>query len=259
MRTDSNRPSVLILSAIRLVLGCFATVAGQIALGDEARATPVGIEGAFVATTIKIKAMPDAVDLPLEWKFTNHSDLPLMVEKIDQSCGCLAGALDQQSYESGKSGVIRATFTPGTSRGLVRKSLHVRFVGYDKPVELIVEATVASSVELSIRELEWKRDEKITAQTIDVTSGTGADFSIVGLQGVSESQFTITQETISPLGHYRIQITPATGLPPGMHCLQVRTDSADPRDQVLPVFLRISQQPAVDGPSSDNDATPAGS
>jgi hypothetical protein len=147
--------------------------------------------------------------------------------------------------EPGKTGVIRANFTPGGYRGIVRKSLHVRFVGYEKPIELIVEAAIPSSVEVSNKEPVWAMDEEIKPQVIDVTAGTGEDFNIKSLQGVPESLFQIIQETVTPKRHYRIQITPLSLNAPDIQCLQIHTDSKDTRDQLLPVFLRIAKTKSV--------------
>lgn len=207
------------------------------------------LESIFESTTIQIKALPDSVNIPIEWKYTNHEKNLLMVDKFEESCGCLSGKLEQQALETSKSGVIRASFTSGPNRGLIRKSLHVRFVGYEKPIELIVEAVISSSVELSSKELTWNVGEEMKVKTIDVTTGTNADFNIIGLIGAPETLFTITQETLTPTRHYRIHITPLSGnTSPGVHCLQVRTDSKDARDQILPVFLRIA--PALDPPAN---------
>jgi len=224
---------------------CWVVTPGAVfAGGEDAAAKATTIESAFASTTVQISVSPGAETVPVEWKFSNHWDIPLVIEKFDQSCGCLAGILDQGAVEPGKSGVIWAAFTPGAHRGLLRKSLHVRFVGHEKPVELVLEATIPSSVELSKSELVWKVGEEMKAQTIEVTTGTDADFNITGLRGVPESQFSITEETLITQRHYRLHITPVDVSTPGVLCLQVRTNSADSRDQVLPVFLRISP-PAI--------------
>jgi hypothetical protein len=204
-----------------------------------AKETP-SLEFAFASTTVKITAMPDAVNIPVEWAYTNQLNEPLMVEKFEESCGCLSGELEQQVHKTGESGVIRASFTPGSSRGVIRKSLHVRFVGHEKPVELIVEAKIASPVQLSTQQIIWKSSESSTAKTIDVTTGTETDFSITALFGLPENLFKVTQETITPLRQYRIYITPAAESN-GIHTLQVRTDSKDPRDQIQAVFLSIEK------------------
>ena len=212
-----------------------------------------------------MKLEPDDKNVPVKWTYTNRWDFPLVVESFEQSCGCLSGQVGQASGQPGqagletvlpgKTGTIRASFAPGAHRGLLRKSLHVRFVGYDKPVELVVEATIPSSVELSSTELKWQADEKPVARTIEVTAGTDAPFHITGLVGVPEDQFVIGRQTVADGRHYRITITPAEGAGSGIQCLQVRTDSPDPRDRVLAVFLH-TDTPASD-PTAPGKSAPA--
>jgi hypothetical protein len=232
-----------IRSGVPAVLLLLVVLAGYV----SAKESP-SLESAFTSTTAKISTTSNAVNVPVEWTFTNHSNQSMAVEKFDESCGCLSGQAQLQGatpVEPGKSGVIRASFTPGGYRGIVRKSIHVRFVGYAKSIELIVEANIPSSVEVSNKEPVWAMDEEIKPQIIDVTTGTGEDFNIKSLQGVPESLYKITQETVTPKRHYRINITPVSLSAPDIQTLQIHTDSKDTRDQVLPVFLRISKTKSV--------------
>ncbi len=202
------------------------------------------IAQAFESTVIHFDAKPGNEPQTVEWAYTNHWELPLIIEKIDSSCGCLGPKTEAATVENfkplvtGKSGSIQATFTPGSYRGIVRKSIHVKFAGYDQIVELVAEAHIPSPIELSTQELAWNSDHKDQTQTIEVTTGTGQDFQITGLLGVAERLYTIKQETMEENRHYRLHITPTEVEAPGIQTLQVRTNARDPRDQVLAVFLR---------------------
>lgn len=205
--------------------------------------TMPAISSAFESTVVKIPVKPGEESITAEWTYTNHWDFPLAVERFDTSCGCLSGKADQPILAPGQTGKLTAAFSPGQHRGLLRKSLHVRFVNHEKPVELVVEATIPSHVELSTQEVVWKSSKQPEVKTIEIKSGTGKPFTITSLPGLPENQFTLTTETLTPGTHYRLSITP-TATAGGQHCLQVRTDSPDPRDAVKAVFLR------VDPPSS---------
>ncbi len=199
------------------------------------------VSSAFRATTIQLKVAPLATHIDAEWHYTNRWDFPLLIERIDQSCSCLSSTHDAEKatpLAPGATGTLRARFTPGAHRGLLRKSLHVRFVGHEKPVELVAEATIPSHVELSAQDLVWPATASTEAKSIDVTSGTGQAFKITSLQGLAENQFTVTPEVIKQGTHYRIVITPKASAA-GQHCLQVRTDSPDSRDSLRAVFLRV--------------------
>lgn len=218
-----------------------AGLLAMLTFGAIAEESPT-IQSAFASTTTEISAMPDAVAVPVEWAFTNHWDFPLQIEKFDESCGCLSGQVNPQGPEAvapGKSGVIRASFTPGAHRGLLRKSLHVRFVGHEGSVELVAEARIPHTIEFSAREMKWSAEARSTSQTIDITSGTGVDFTITHVGGVSDELFSVAQESLEDGQHVRLSVTPSATAPAGVHTLLVRTDSADPRDRVAAVFLHL--------------------
>jgi hypothetical protein len=219
---------------------CIAGVCG--AAGEEPETSDDSIASAFASTVVRINVQPGGQEVPVSWTYTNRFDIPLMVERFEESCGCLSGVADKEAVAPGESGKIHAIFAPGGYRGKVRKSLHVRFAGFDMPVELVAEATIPSHVELSQRELVWKAGESLEAKTIDITSGTGAAFTITSLPGVPENQFTITSETLAAGTSYRLSIVP-TAAATGQHCLQIRTDSPDPRDRVNAIFLYVEATP----------------
>jgi Protein of unknown function (DUF1573) len=199
------------------------------------------IASAFTATTIQLKVAPQATQVDAEWQYTNRWDFPLLIERVDQSCSCLSSTHDAEKAKPlapGATGTLRASFTPGNHRGLLRKSLHVRFVGHEKPVELIAEATIHSHVELSAQDLVWPATVAAASKSIDVTSGTGQIFKITSLRGLPENHFTLATEVITQGTHYRILVTPKASVA-GQHCLQVCTDSNDSRDCVRAVFLRV--------------------
>ena len=48
------------------------------------------IADAFAATSTTLKVMPDTPGKEVTWSYTNHTDAPLAIERIDISCGCLS-------------------------------------------------------------------------------------------------------------------------------------------------------------------------
>lgn len=222
------------------------TMAGQamslLAFGAEA---PAGgevapIASAFAASVLRIDVAVGQQSVAAEWKYTNRWDFPLIVDRVDISCGCLVnGQSADKAVAPGGTGSIRANFLPGNHRGTIRKSLLVRFVGHEKAVELTVEASIPSPVTLSVNHVAWNPGQKAETRQIDVTSGNGAKFNITGLEGVAEKQYAIRRETVKEGTHYRLHITPVWEPVSEMQILQIRTDSPDPRDQVMAVFLQV--------------------
>lgn len=223
-----------------LFLGTACWVSGQAgagAGGGAGRNAEPRIVGAFDSRVVRVSIAAGTDGTEVAWRYVNRWDFPLLVEGFDESCACLRGCAESEAIEPGESGTIRAVFTAGGRRGLVRKSLHVRFVGHDGAVELVAEANIPAVVELSRRELVWRRGEPAEAQSVDLTAGTSAGFRITGLVGLSDKEFEVRQETIEEGRHYRLTITPASAAKVAVRPLQVRTDSPDPRDRIVPLFL----------------------
>lgn len=229
------------LALVGLLCAAVTVAAGGVGL---ALAPQLDIVKAFDATVVKLNVTPGDEAVVAEWTYRNHGAIPLEVAGFDQSCGCLTALADHPAIAPGKSGTIRAAFSPGAYRGLLRKSLHVRFVGFNKAVELVAEFTIPSPIQLSLQQLDWKAGDKPTAKVIELTTGTATDFSIKGLIGLPENQFTLTTETLIPRRHYRLTITPSATAT-GQHILQIHTDSADPRDRVKAAFLHLQAGPAT--------------
>lgn len=224
----------LLVGASLLAFPDFGTAAGEgTAPSDDS------LSSAFGSTLSVIAFKPGEDKITVTWDFTNRWDVPLMVERFEQSCGCLSGVVNNEAVAPGATGRISATFAVGAYRGKVRKSLHVRFAAFDKPVELVAEVAIPSAVELSTCEIVWKGTD-VSPRTVDVKAGTDADFNITGLAGASARAFSLEQKIVTPGRHYRITITPAAPTPSAVVCLQIRTDSADLRDRVLAVFLRTA-------------------
>lgn len=236
------------------------------ALAGAPTATVPEIESAFDARVIILPTFSeDSGSKPHEiaWTYVNRWDFPLVVERFEESCACLRGRSDGQPVGPGGTGMIRADFETGSHRGLVRKSLRVRFVGHERPVELVAETRVPASVELSDHELVWHAGATDAARTVEVTAGTSTSFKINDVRGVESEEFGILIETVVEGRHYRITITPGAGLPDSAtRCLRIRTDSPDPRDRVLAVFLRTGEPPAAEapvgaGPTPEDSPAPA--
>ncbi len=216
------------------------------------------VRSAFESTTAKIEAMPADREVPVEWHYTNHWDFPMIVAEIHGSCTCLGGDVKQVNageVPPGGNGVIRGHFTPGPHRGLLRKSLRVRFAGHEGLVELVAEARVASTVEITEDRLDWTEEARDETRSVEIHSGTGEPFEITGFTGSAESHYGIEKKTIEEGMRYQLKITPEAGAGPGLQTLLIRTDSADRRDRVKALYLRM---PSASGAPSGRSTTPEG-
>jgi len=199
------------------------------------------LRNVFLDRTVQLEVQPGKQSYDVEWSFMNLFGVPMKIERIESSSDSLKGKTGHPQFEDLDVGAIKATFTPGELRGLVRNSIRVYFVGCENPVRLLLEARIPTAVEVSTSELTWLNERLSKAdrtRSIDVTSGTGEPFAITGLSGLSEDSYAVSQETVVENRHYRLHITPADKLTTGTATLQVRTNAEDPRDQLLSVSLR---------------------
>jgi hypothetical protein len=235
---------------IRHVFMVMTALLGSPAVAEKSGTVVRPIQDAFAEKVVRIDAKPGVADVPIEWKFTNHWDFPLMIERFDQSCGCLSGRIESaKPVATGGTGSVKAMFAAGPHRGLVRKSLHVRFIGHEGSVELIAEAHIPSTVEFTAQELTWSRGSNTEVRSIEVTAGTNTPIHITSLSGVTSTHYSIALKTVVEGRHYRLLIKPTNGVSDGVKTLIVRTDSPDPRDRVKAVFLNM--KPSADAAGDD--------
>ena len=209
-------------------------------IAAPAQASDKDISTAFPNKLVKLQVEPGKDRYQVEWAFTNPHELPMVVQEAESDCGCLKVAVDStQQVAQGQAGKITAEFSPGVRRGFLKILIKVRFVGYDKPVDLVFEAKIPAPVETSTKELTWTAKNRHQAQTLDVTTGTSKDFKITDLNGLPEGLFVIKQETVKEKRHYRLTITPTAKAKPGVQYLQIQTDAPDPNDQTVEVYLRV--------------------
>ena len=221
-------------------IACGVACAWALIGAPPAQASPKDIGTAFPNKVVKLQVEPGKESFKVVWAYINPHELPMLVQEVDSDCGCLAVEVDSiAQVAKGESGKITAKFSPGARRGFLSILLKVRFVGYDKPVELTFEAKIPAPVEASVQELSWTAKNRQQAQTIDVTTGTSEDFRITDLTGLPKGLFIIKQETVKEKRHYRLHITPTGKAGAGVQYLQIHTDASDPNTQIVEVYFRI--------------------
>jgi hypothetical protein len=214
-----------------------------------------GIASAFESRVVRVDGAGPAEGKEVVWEYVNHWDFPLVVEQFEQSCECLRGEADKHPVKPGDSGSVRAVFSAGPYRGLVRKSLHVRFVGHPDRVELVAEAMIPPTVLLSSHDLSWPAGSQ-DSKTVEVSAGSDAEFRITELRGVSGGAFEVSRDTLEAGRRYRLTIKPGSASAvTGTRCLQIHTDSPDPRDRLLALFLHTGVAEASRKASCGHDET----
>ncbi len=80
-----------------------------------------------------------------EFVFENQGDAPLVIEKVETSCGCTAALLSEKKIEPGKKGKVKATFDTQAYGGRVTKYI---FIDSNDPDNPRVELTVSVDIQV---------------------------------------------------------------------------------------------------------------
>jgi hypothetical protein len=237
---------------IAAMLGC---IIGTAAAGDGgSKPPPVEIKGVhFTSRAAKSAVEPGVQVVVLSYEFTNTSDSPVAVEEFIQSCGCMSGEWDGKPVAPGATGTIKAKLVTTGLRGLVRKSLRVKFLELGT-VELMGEVTIPEALTYSAQTLHWKIGAASSSQDVEITVNSKIPVHVRSVDN-NDPSFASTLVTIEEGRRYKITITPRDTTTARVGVFQVRTDAIDPRDAVHGLFALV-EAPTVAAESSPKGGQP---
>lgn len=109
-----NKRSALHFGAVLVSVAVLLFASGATAAAKKARAV-------FRETSHDFGRVKQGEVLVHEFVFKNDGDEPLIIERVETTCGCTAALLSEQKIEPGKEGRVKATFdTTGYSGRLTR-------------------------------------------------------------------------------------------------------------------------------------------
>lgn len=79
-----------------------------------------------------------------EFKFTNTSSKPLIIEVATAECGCTSPDYPKTPVMAGKESIIKVTYN-AANEGHFEKKVTVKFAKYAEPVILEIDGDVAGS------------------------------------------------------------------------------------------------------------------
>lgn len=69
--------------------------------------------------------IPEGQKLEVSYRFLNSGDKPLIIERVQPSCGCTVAEQPEEPILPGKEGVIKATFNSEGRVGINHKQIYV--------------------------------------------------------------------------------------------------------------------------------------
>lgn len=215
--------------------------------GEAVPAVPVP-EARFTAREIRTAVEPGVAEVVLGYDFINDGDLDMAVEQFSQTCGCMIGEWDRKPVPKGSAGRINARFLTSGLRGVVRKSLHVKFFAYGV-VELVAEVTIPETLAYSTRTLRWEGGESPAPKDVDIEVRAKAPLHVLSATA-SDPGFSTALRPVEEGRRYRLTVTPRETSSRRMAVIQVRTDSKDPRDALQALFAMVGGQSAPAAPAA---------
>lgn len=97
----------------------------------------------FLETKHNFGKIKQGVPVEYEFKFTNVSGKPVIIENALASCGCTTPTWPQQPIMNGKTGTIKAGFN-AAAPGPFDKTITVKIKGVQLPVEVRISGEVVA-------------------------------------------------------------------------------------------------------------------
>lgn len=175
-----------------------------------------------------------------DFKFTNKSDKPINIVRVDGGCSCMSVQISdgKRIYAPGESGVIRAHFDMGNFSGSVDKvvSLWLEGDADDAPSEKVtLRVFIPVVIEVEPKTVKWDVGESAEPQTIKISMKGEKPTHILKVESNSEV-FAHELKTIEDGRQYELVVSPKSTEKPVLGGFRIQTDSEVKRQATQQVF-----------------------
>jgi hypothetical protein len=204
----------------------------------------------FAEISKEIHAPADVTTVTADFEFTNKSGLPVTITKSDPGCSCVAVQVSggKFRYETGESGMIRATFDMTNFSGTVDKviALWLDKDPVDKPSTLLkLKVNIPVLVAMEPKTLKWELGGKGEPQTIQITMLEGQKINVTSVQSSSDS-FICELKPVEPGKHYELIVTPTNVGVAGIGVFRIETDCQIKKHRTQQAFAVVRKPTAAE-------------
>jgi len=197
----------------------------------------------FPESTKELNVAVDATTLDVDFPFSNKTDKPVTISKVQASCSCMNVGVKggKQRYEPGESGVIRATFDMRNQTGDVERLTHVWLQGdpEEKPsVKLEVKFHIPELVKPEPRTLRWEVGEAPSPKTIRIVMSGDQPIHVQNVIS-PPANFKHELKTIADGKEYELVVTPGATTSPAIGVYRLETDCKVEAQRVKQTFAAI--------------------
>jgi P pilus assembly chaperone PapD len=183
------------------------------------------------------------------FRFRNGGDAPLLVERVQSSCGCTAALVSATTIPPGGEGEIRTTFDSGRFSGPVQKSVTL-YVNdpQRRRVEFRLRGTVRPELLLQPAQLELQglQPGETKEARVTVTNQGAREIALTAVQTtLAELQVELASTPLAPGGSAElvVRLTPKAGKGRVGGYVLIRTSSENVPELRLPVTGAIAPRP----------------
>lgn len=98
----------------------------------------------FATTKYSFGQIKQGTPVTTEFKFTNTSDKPAIIETATAECGCTTPEYPKTPILKGKSGVIKVTYN-AAAPGSFTKHVNVKVANVNEPIVLTIDGNVVTT------------------------------------------------------------------------------------------------------------------
>jgi hypothetical protein len=209
----------------------------------------------FPETTKHVQVAVDAQVLDVDFPFTNQSDKPVEISRVEPSCTCMSVQLQggKQRYEPGESGLIRATFDMKNQVGDVERLTHLWLRGDPEgnpSVKLTVKFQIPEWVKAEPRTLRWEVGETAAAKSIKIEMSGDEPIHLQKVVTSPTSPFKHEVKTIKDGKEYELVVTPNSTASQGIAVFRLETDCKVETQRVKQVFSTVMKAAAAGAPKA---------
>jgi len=183
------------------------------------------------------------------FRFRNGGDAPLLVERVQSSCGCTAALVSATTIPPGGEGEIRTTFDSGRFSGAVQKSVTL-YVNdpQRRRVEFRLRGTVRPELLLqpALLEVEGLQAGETKEARVTVTNQGTREITLTTVQStLAEMQVDLAPTALAPGRSVEIvvRLKPKAGKGRLGGYVLIKTDSENVPELRLPVSASVATKP----------------
>ncbi|KAF0096238.1 MAG: hypothetical protein E1N59_205 [Puniceicoccaceae bacterium 5H] len=194
-------------------------------------------ELSFENPQITIEATPDMEESVGVFEFTNTGDEPILIQRVQSSCGCTVPELKKHEYAPGESGEITAVFTFGQRQG--RQSKHLGVYTDHGNYNLELTTIIPARYKMEPRLLAWV-DEGRQEKTVDVTFMQGQPVEITNINDLKG--YNVEVVTVKEGEQYQLKVKPVAETLPATEALRFEALDSEGHKERMTLFLRYLQR-----------------